>query len=42
MLEDFINNNIKKIGVIVGVLILDWIIREVFNIMNVENNNFED
>lgn len=40
--EDFINNNIKKIGVTAGASTPDWIIREVLNTMNAENNNFED
>ena len=36
------NNNIKKIGVTAGASTPDWIIREVLNIMNTDNNNFED
>lgn len=36
------NNNIEKIGVTAGASTPDWIIREVLNIMNTENNNFED
>jgi len=40
--NDFINNNIKKIGVTAGASTPDWIIKEVLNIMNTENNNFED
>jgi len=35
-------NNIKKIGVTAGASTPDWIIREVLDIMNTENNNFED
>ena len=36
------NNNIKKIGVTAGASTPDWIIREVLDIMNTDNNNFED
>lgn len=39
--KDFINNS-KKIGVTAGASTPDWIIKEVLNIMNTENNNFED
>lgn len=39
--KDFINNS-KKIGVTAGASTPDWIIREVLDIMNTENNNFED
>lgn len=39
--KDFINNN-KKIGVTAGASTPDWIIREVLDIMNTENNNVED
>jgi small subunit ribosomal protein S1 len=35
-------SNIKKIGVTAGASTPDWIIREVLDIMNTENNNFED
>jgi len=36
------NNNMKKIGVTAGASTPDWIIREVLDIMNTDNNNFED
>jgi len=40
---DFIkNNNAKKIGVTAGASTPDWIIKEVLDIMNTENSNFED
>lgn len=39
--KDFINNS-KKIGVTAGASTPDWIIREVLDIMNTENNNVED
>lgn len=39
--HDFINNT-KKIGVTAGASTPDWIIKEVLDIMNTENNNFED
>ena len=41
--KDFINDNIKKIGVTAGASTPDWIIREVLDIMSIENNlNNED
>lgn len=40
--KDFISSNIKKIGVTAGASTPDWIIREVLDTMNNENNNFED
>ena len=41
--KDFINNDIKKIGVTAGASTPDWIIREVLDIMSIENNvNNED
>lgn len=36
--KDFINKNIKKIGVTAGASTPDWIIREVLDTMNTENN----
>jgi 4-hydroxy-3-methylbut-2-enyl diphosphate reductase len=36
------NNNMKKIGVTAGASTPDWIIKEVLNVMNTENNDFED
>ena len=39
--KDFINNS-QKIGVTAGASTPDWIIREVLDIMNTENNNVED
>ncbi|MGN0143920.1 MAG: bifunctional 4-hydroxy-3-methylbut-2-enyl diphosphate reductase/30S ribosomal protein S1 [Clostridium sp.] len=41
--KDFINNDIKKIGVTAGASTPDWIIREVLDSMSIENNvNNED
>ena len=41
--KDFINDDIKKIGVTAGASTPDWIIREVLDIMSIENNvNNED